>query len=67
MGSKTAQNPGMGQSVMAKRKKNDFDAYSIKTGRPGLGADEEGLSLVSDAMKNGIDFFTISVAPKVEE
>ena len=40
---------------------------AIKTGRPGLGADEEGLSLVGDAMKNGIDFFTLGVAPKVEE
>ena len=67
MGGKTAENAGMGQSVMAQGKKNDFDAYSIKTGRPSLGADEEGLSFVSDAMKNGIDLFTISVAPKVKE
>ena len=67
MGRKTAENAGMGQSVMAKRKKNNFDAHSIKTGRPGLGADEKGLSLISDAMKNGIDFFTISAAPEVKE
>ena len=67
MGRKTAENAGMGQSVMAEGKKNDFDAYRIKTGRPGLGADEEGLSLISDAMKNGIDLFTVGVAPKVEE
>ena len=52
MEGKTAEDAGMGQSMMAKGKQNDFDVHSVKTGRPGLGADEEGLRFVGDAMKN---------------
>ncbi len=64
---KAAKDAGMGQSVMTKGKQNDLEVHSVKTGRPGLGADKEGLRLVGDAMKNGIDVFTIGVAPQVQE
>ena len=64
---KAAENAGMGQSMMAKGQQNDLDVHSIKTGRPGLGADEESLRFVGDAMKNRIEFFAIGVAPQVEK
>ena len=57
----------MGQSMMAKGKQNDLDVHSVKTGRPGLGADEECLRLVGDTMKNRIEFFAIGVAPQLEK
>ncbi len=52
MDGKAAEDAGMGESMMTKRQENDFDVHGCQTGRPGLGADEEGLRFVGDAMKN---------------
>ena len=52
MDRKAAEDAGMGQPMMTKGHENDLDVHCVETGRPGLGADEEGLRLVGDAMKN---------------
>ena len=67
MDRKAAEDAGMGQSMMTKGQENDLDVHCVETGRPGLGADEEGLRLVGDAMKNRIELFAIGVAPQIRE
>ena len=57
----------MGQSMMTKGQENDLDVHGLETGWPRLGADEEGLRFVSDAMKDRIELFAIGVAPQLEK
>ena len=52
MDRKAAKDAGMGQPMMTERHENDLDVHGFKMGRPGLGADKEGLRLVGDTMKN---------------
>src|SRR5258707_8734712 len=67
MDREAAEDARMGETMMTEGQQNDFDANVRDTGRLGLGADEERLRLVGDAMKNRIEFFAIGVAPEVEK
>ena len=62
-----AENARVGQSVVTKRQENGLDLHRPKAGRPGLGADEERLGFVGDAMKDRIELLALVVAPKLEK
>ena len=55
MDGEPAEDAGMGQSMMTKRQQNGLDVHRAETGGPRLGADEERLRFVRDAMQNRIE------------
>src|SRR5690242_21956756 len=63
MDREAAEDARMGETMMTEGQQNDFEANDSEPGRLGLGADEESLRLVGDAMKNRIEFSAIGVTP----